>query len=201
MIRTLAIAVAAAIVPWRHGGAVPGNNQALGTERVLGVDAKTTRGSAASTFHHAAAAAQGTGADLRRRSLARHHAEGSRRAQSRMRACHVLPARQEAEPHPELARRALAEGHSVGHHTYSHPAARPYALRQGGSRNRQSIEEDEYAVYGQRRSEPITPFFRFPGLPRRRPCSIASTSAASWVFGAMSGPAIGTRCRRNRNCS
>jgi peptidoglycan/xylan/chitin deacetylase (PgdA/CDA1 family) len=69
-----------------------------------------------------------------------------------------------AEAHPELARRELAEGHSVGHHSYSHPLLDRMAASKAGAEIDRGIEADEAALYGVRRSQPTTPFFRFPGF-------------------------------------
>jgi peptidoglycan/xylan/chitin deacetylase (PgdA/CDA1 family) len=66
--------------------------------------------------------------------------------------------------HPELARRELAEGHSLGHHSYSHPLLGRMALAKAEADIDRGIAEDEFALYGKRRSEPTTPFFRFPGF-------------------------------------
>lgn len=66
--------------------------------------------------------------------------------------------------HPELARRELAEGHSLGHHSYSHPLLGRIALAKAEADIDRGIAEDEFALYGKRRSEPTTPFFRFPGF-------------------------------------
>jgi peptidoglycan/xylan/chitin deacetylase (PgdA/CDA1 family) len=68
------------------------------------------------------------------------------------------------QPHPELARRELAEGHSVGHHTYSHPLLSHLPLAKAEAEIDRGIAADELALYGQRRSTPTTPFFRFPGF-------------------------------------
>jgi peptidoglycan/xylan/chitin deacetylase (PgdA/CDA1 family) len=69
-----------------------------------------------------------------------------------------------SEAHPMLARRILAEGHTVGHHTYSHQnLSRLPASVAEGEINR-GFEEDDNAIYGQRRTDPLTPFFRFPGF-------------------------------------
>jgi len=68
------------------------------------------------------------------------------------------------EAAPGLARRMLAEGHTVGHHSYSHPLLSRMPLGSALADINRGIEEDEIAVYGQRRSEPATPFFRFPGF-------------------------------------
>ncbi|MBV9346531.1 MAG: polysaccharide deacetylase family protein [Pseudolabrys sp.] len=69
-----------------------------------------------------------------------------------------------AEAYPGLARRILAEGHSVGHHTYSHQILSRVPVSVAEQEIDKGIEEDDYAIYGQRRSEPVTPFFRFPGF-------------------------------------
>ena len=69
-----------------------------------------------------------------------------------------------AAAHPALARRELAEGHSVGHHTFSHPLLDRMALAKAEAEIDRGIAADESALYGQRRSEPTTPFFRFPGF-------------------------------------
>lgn len=71
---------------------------------------------------------------------------------------------QHAEKHPELARRILAEGHTVAHHTYSHKLLNKVSIAAAEAEINHGIEEDEYAVYGQRRGDPATPFFRFPGF-------------------------------------
>ena len=46
------------------------------------------------------------------------------------------------------------------------------------------IEEDEYAVYGQRRSNPATPFFRFPGFASNRALLDRMSERGLVVFGA-----------------
>jgi peptidoglycan/xylan/chitin deacetylase (PgdA/CDA1 family) len=69
-----------------------------------------------------------------------------------------------AEAFPQLARRELAEGHSIGHHSYSHPILSHMTPARAEADINRGIEADEFALYGQRRSEPTTPFFRFPGF-------------------------------------
>jgi peptidoglycan/xylan/chitin deacetylase (PgdA/CDA1 family) len=66
--------------------------------------------------------------------------------------------------HPELARRELAEGHSIGHHSYSHPLLNRMAPAKAEAEIDRGIAEDEFALYDKRRSQPTTPFFRFPGF-------------------------------------
>ena len=86
MIRALAIALTLASLPWRRLAAMaapcPGNPDALGTERVLdGRCRDHAAGRPQAVPRNAAAGAQGTGAHLRRRALADHHAEGAGRAE------------------------------------------------------------------------------------------------------------------------
>ena len=70
-----------------------------------------------------------------------------------------------AQNAPALVRRIAAEGHTVAHHSMTHPmtlATIPYA------RAIQDIEAGisavETAQYGSYRGVPRTPFFRFPGF-------------------------------------
>jgi peptidoglycan/xylan/chitin deacetylase (PgdA/CDA1 family) len=71
---------------------------------------------------------------------------------------------QHAEETPALARRIFAEGHTVAHHTYSHKILTRLPIAVAEAEINRGIEEDDYAVYGQRRKDPATPFFRFPGF-------------------------------------
>lgn len=69
-----------------------------------------------------------------------------------------------AEQFPAVARRILADGHTVAHHTYSHKILSRLPIELAEKEINSGIEEDDYAVYGQRRADPVTPFFRFPGF-------------------------------------
>jgi peptidoglycan/xylan/chitin deacetylase (PgdA/CDA1 family) len=69
-----------------------------------------------------------------------------------------------SEAHPGLARRILAEGHTVGHHTYDHRNLSKLPLATAEGEINRGFEEDDNAIYGQRRTDPLTPFFRFPGF-------------------------------------
>jgi peptidoglycan/xylan/chitin deacetylase (PgdA/CDA1 family) len=71
-----------------------------------------------------------------------------------------------AEGYPALVRREIAEGHSIGHHTWSHP---PVSLRglseiEGREEIERGIRADEQAGWGEPRglSDSHFPFFRFP---------------------------------------
>lgn len=89
-----------------------------------------------------------------------------------------------AEAHPALARRALAEGHSLGHHSFAHPLLGRMALGKAETEIDHGIAADEFAVYGQRRSEPTTPFFRFPGFASSPALLDRMSARGIVVFGA-----------------
>ena len=69
-----------------------------------------------------------------------------------------------AAAHPELARRELAEGHTVAHHSFRHPLLdrmNPDAAEAEIDRGFAAVET---ALYGHATNLPRTPFFRFPGF-------------------------------------
>jgi peptidoglycan/xylan/chitin deacetylase (PgdA/CDA1 family) len=69
-----------------------------------------------------------------------------------------------AAAYPELARRELAEGHTVAHHSFSHPLLdRVHPERADADINRGFAAVD-MALYGDAADRPRTPFFRFPGF-------------------------------------
>ena len=75
--------------------------------------------------------------------------------------------------HPAIARRELAEGHSIGHHTFSHPLLSHMPFAKAEAEIDRGIAADEAALYGQRRSTGHAVFplsgFRFqPGFARLR---------------------------------
>jgi peptidoglycan/xylan/chitin deacetylase (PgdA/CDA1 family) len=69
-----------------------------------------------------------------------------------------------ASEHPELVRRIAAEGHSIGHHTWTHfdlaHMPRSNAFRQIDD----GIAAVEKALHGAAAEVPSTPFFRFPNF-------------------------------------
>lgn len=73
---------------------------------------------------------------------------------------------QNAQAHPALAKRILAEGHTVAHHSMTHPAATlakiPYPA--AVAEIEKGIAADEIATYGSTGAQPRVPFFRFPGF-------------------------------------
>lgn len=69
-----------------------------------------------------------------------------------------------AVAHPALARRALAEGHSIGNHTYSHPLLGRMAVDRAEAEIDRGFAALETVLHGGPRPTPSTPFFRFPGF-------------------------------------
>jgi peptidoglycan-N-acetylglucosamine deacetylase len=87
---------------------------------------------------------------------------------------------------PALVKREIAEGHTVGHHTFSHPAATLRGLSEIAAQEEilRGFEADDMAAYGTGGGAPKVPFFRFPGFADT-PALIAWLSAKNIaVFGA-----------------
>ena len=165
MIR-LAIVLAVALAPIATIAApCPGNPDALGTERVLTVDAGSTPRVGRKEFPNTL--------PLQRKELVLTFDDGpwptttpkilAALKHECVLATFFLMGRNVAA-HPELARQELAEGHSLGHHTFSHPLLNRMVPAKAEAEIDRGIAEDEFALYGKRRSEPTTPFFRFPGF-------------------------------------
>jgi len=186
MIRILAIAVAAALAPLAASAeSCPGNPRALGTERVIEVDAKTTPRVGRKQFPMTL--------PLHKKELVLTFDDGpwpgttpkvlDALKNECVRATFFLLGKN-VEAQPQLARRELAEGHSLGHHTYAHPLLDRMPLAKAEDEINHGIEEDEYAVYGQRRTDPVTPFFRFPGFASNRALLDRMQARRIVVFGA-----------------
>ncbi|HET7849211.1 MAG TPA: polysaccharide deacetylase family protein [Pseudolabrys sp.] len=166
MIRLLTIAAAAVLLPLvARAQPCPGNPDALGTARGLAVDARTTPRVGHKEFTGSLA--------LRDKELVLTFDDGpwpgttpkvlDALKHECVRATFFLIGRSAAE-YPALARRELAEGHTIGHHTYSHALLDRLPIAAAEAQIDRGIEEDELALYGRRRREPTTPFFRFPGF-------------------------------------
>src|ERR1043166_5383164 len=69
-----------------------------------------------------------------------------------------------AAAHPALARKVVAEGHTVGHHSYRHPLLNRMSLARAEAEIDRGIAAVDQAAYGAGRSTPKTPFLRFPGF-------------------------------------
>jgi peptidoglycan/xylan/chitin deacetylase (PgdA/CDA1 family) len=66
--------------------------------------------------------------------------------------------------HPALARRALAEGHTVAHHTNQHPILTTMSPDRAEAEIDRGFAAVDGALYGKASAAPMTPFFRFPGF-------------------------------------
>jgi peptidoglycan/xylan/chitin deacetylase (PgdA/CDA1 family) len=65
---------------------------------------------------------------------------------------------------PALAKRELAEGHTIAHHSFSHPLLGHMSLAAADAEIDRGIAAVERAAYGDTGAKPRTPFFRFPGF-------------------------------------
>jgi len=71
---------------------------------------------------------------------------------------------QEAAAYPDMVRRIAAEGHTVGHHTWSHPSLKRIRPERATAEIDHGISAVEMALHGVATATPSTPFFRFPGF-------------------------------------
>ena len=67
-----------------------------------------------------------------------------------------------ASEHPELVQRIAAGGHTIGHHTWSHPSLKRIKASETTEEIDRGIAADEMALHGAASTTPSTPFFRFP---------------------------------------
>jgi len=160
--------IALAVLALPHAAqaaACPGNPDALGTERVLAVDARSTPRVGRKHFPATLPLAPkevvltfddgpwpGTTASV----LDALHREC-------VQATFFLVG-QNAAAHPALARREIAEGHSVAYHTFSHPLLNRMTAEAAEAEIDRGIAAVDTALYGQHGTAPATPFFRFPGF-------------------------------------
>jgi peptidoglycan-N-acetylglucosamine deacetylase len=142
----------------------PGNPDALGTERVLAVDATSPRigrkqfpdtlplepKEVVLTFD------DGPWPGTTSRVLDALGAEC-------VRATFFLLGRN-ALANPALARRELAEGHTIAYHTFGHPLLDRMPLKAAETEIDHGMAAVNDAVYGRADPVAVTPFFRFPGF-------------------------------------
>jgi peptidoglycan/xylan/chitin deacetylase (PgdA/CDA1 family) len=91
---------------------------------------------------------------------------------------------------PALAKRELAEGHTIGYHTFAHPLLSRMSLAAADAEVDRGIAAVDRAAYGdaaassEHPAKPHTPFFRFPGFAAS-PALLARMRARGLVvFGA-----------------
>lgn len=186
MSRLFTIVAITALIPWAAAAEpCPGNPDALGTARVLAVDARTTPRVGLKHF-------PGT-LPLRDKELVLTFDDGpwptttprvlnALKAEC-VRATFFLLGRN-TDAHPRIVQRALAEGHSIGHHTYSHPLLNQMPLDKAEAEINRGIGRDELAAYGEAKTVPTTPFFRFPGFASSQPLLDRLSDRGIVVFGA-----------------
>jgi peptidoglycan/xylan/chitin deacetylase (PgdA/CDA1 family) len=143
----------------------PGNADALGTARILAVDAATTPRVGRKQFPRTLALAPKEvvltfddgpipGSTTRVLDALKHEC---------VRAAFFLLGRN-AQAYPELARRELADGHTVAHHTFSHPLLDRMPAARAEAEIDRGFAAVDTALYGEFGGAPKTPFFRFPGF-------------------------------------
>jgi peptidoglycan/xylan/chitin deacetylase (PgdA/CDA1 family) len=89
-----------------------------------------------------------------------------------------------ASEHPELLRRIALEGHTIGHHSWSHPSLMRIKPVEAVEQIDRGIEADEMALHRVATSIPSTPFFRFPGFESTPATLDLLQSRGIVVFGA-----------------
>lgn len=186
MIRRYVLVATMVLMPLTTTAApCPGNPQALGTERIIEVDARTTPRVGRKQFP--------TTLPLQSKELVLTFDDGpwpgttpkvlDALKSECVHATFFLLGRN-AVAHPEIARRAFAEGHSIGHHSYSHPLLSHMSVVKAEAEVDRGISADEVALYGERHTQPATPFFRFPGFASSTPLLDRLNQRGLVIFGA-----------------
>ena len=186
MTRILLLAIVANVIPVTAVAATcPGNPEALGTERVIEVDSRSTPRVGRKQFPSTL--------PLGPKELVLTFDDGpwpgttpkvlDALKSECVRATFFLLGRN-STAFPQLARRALAEGHTVGHHSYSHPLLNSMSVAKAEAEIDRGIAADEVALYGARRPVPTTPFFRFPGFAASSALLDRMSQRGIVVFGA-----------------
>lgn len=89
-----------------------------------------------------------------------------------------------AEANQALVKRIAADGHSVGHHTWSHKPLDKIGQQPALEEIDRGIAADETALHGTANRVPSTPFFRFPGFASTPALLDNLQSRGIAVFGA-----------------
>jgi peptidoglycan/xylan/chitin deacetylase (PgdA/CDA1 family) len=89
-----------------------------------------------------------------------------------------------ASEHPDLVRRIAAQGHTIGHHTWSHRSLMRIEPAETKAEIEQGIAAVERALHGVASTIPTTPFFRFPGFESTPATLEFLQSRGISVFGA-----------------
>jgi peptidoglycan/xylan/chitin deacetylase (PgdA/CDA1 family) len=89
-----------------------------------------------------------------------------------------------ASEHPQLLRRIAAEGHTIGHHTWTHRSLKRIPPSQTTEEIDRGISAVEMVLHGLATAVPTTPFFRFPGFESTQATLDLLQSRGIVVFGA-----------------
>jgi peptidoglycan/xylan/chitin deacetylase (PgdA/CDA1 family) len=89
-----------------------------------------------------------------------------------------------ASEHPALVRRIAAEGHTIGHHTWTHRSLMQINPSETTEEIDHGISAVEMALHGVATTTPSTPFFRFPGFETTPATLDLLQSRGIVVFGA-----------------
>lgn len=89
-----------------------------------------------------------------------------------------------ASERPDLVRKIAAEGHTIGHHTWSHRSLMRIKPGETTEEIDRGISAVEMALHGVSTTTPSTPFFRFPGFESTPATLDLLQSRGIVVFGA-----------------
>lgn len=89
-----------------------------------------------------------------------------------------------AAANPAMVKRIAADGHSIGHHTWSHQPLDRISQTRALEEIDRGIAADEMALHGTETRVPSTPFFRFPGFASTPALLDTLQSRGIAVFGA-----------------
>jgi peptidoglycan/xylan/chitin deacetylase (PgdA/CDA1 family) len=89
-----------------------------------------------------------------------------------------------ASEHPDIVKLIEAAGHTIGHHSWSHPNLAQMPESDAISQIDRGIAADENALHGTSTTTPSTPFFRFPGFQSTPALLDLMQSRGITVFGA-----------------
>ncbi|WP_454646800.1 polysaccharide deacetylase family protein [Bradyrhizobium liaoningense] len=91
---------------------------------------------------------------------------------------------QHAAEYPDMVKRIAREGHTVGHHTWSHPFMAHIPFDKSKADIDRGIAADEMALHGTSTTTPSTPLFRFPYFESTQAQLDLLQSRGIVVFGA-----------------
>lgn len=91
---------------------------------------------------------------------------------------------QHAAANPALVKEIEAQGHSIGHHTLSHPSLLRIPHDKAVNEIERGFAADEMALHGVATTTPTTPFFRFPGFESTPALLTLLEARGIAVFGA-----------------